>query len=228
LNLAPHYDVLGLAPGSSLAAVKGAYLREIKVWHPDRFDPHSLLREQAEERTKALTAAYAALSAALKGSASAPKAVDKHRAPQPPKRPAAASTPETRNGGGEWLGGAWRRLKDKWRNRPAGARSNVGSRPKVASRPKTAPRPPGSRRTADQASRRRVRPPFEEVLHSARSRPETSPDSIVIRRRLAAQRSRYGRRGRKQGTDGIDPIASRGPVSPVTPVRSIRPIGEDG
>jgi len=58
------YEILGVSASASLAEIKLAYRRRIKECHPDRFgelDPTS--RQQAEEWTKALNAAYDALVA---------------------------------------------------------------------------------------------------------------------------------------------------------------------
>jgi len=56
------YEILGVSASATRAEIKAAYRARIKECHPDRFaglDPASL--ESAEEWTKALNAAYAAL-----------------------------------------------------------------------------------------------------------------------------------------------------------------------
>jgi len=58
------YEILGVSAAASIAEIKLAYRRRIKECHPDRFgelDPAS--RQQAEEWTIALNAAYDALMA---------------------------------------------------------------------------------------------------------------------------------------------------------------------
>jgi len=229
LNLEPHYKVLGLAPGCTLALIKKAYLREIRTWHPDRYTPDSILRERAEERTKDLTAAYAALSAALKGSGSEAKPPAAHEVPsreasKAGDSKASAPEPETRNGGEEWLGRIWRRLKDQWRGGPAAAGQRATARPAAASQFR------GKGKTGQRAPRRSVSPPFDEVLQATRShpQPEAPADTTVSWRRLAARRSRYHRRRTGAGATAIGAVRPRGPVDPVDPVRRIRPIGEDG
>jgi len=61
--LAAHYEVLGLAPGATRDEVKKAYRRAISEYHPDqvaRLGPE--LRALAESKTKAINAAYEAIS----------------------------------------------------------------------------------------------------------------------------------------------------------------------
>ena len=235
MSLDPHYKVLGLPPGSALALVKKAYLREIKTWHPDRYAPDSILREQAEERTKALTAAYAALSTALKAAEPGGEmrerpgtAAAAGKAPVPggteTDRKAQAGSPDPATPGPEeeaWLGRVWRRLKDQWQGPPATAGPTKDVRPKAAgpSRGKKGAR-------GGRGRRGRVRS-FEEVLESARTdpHPEAPAEAAVTWRRLATRRSRYQRR--RGGTGAVGGVKRRGPVTRVDPVRPIRPIGRD-
>ncbi len=61
--LAPH-EILGVQQNATLAEIKSAYRQQIKQCHPDHFlhrDPGA--REEAEEWTKILNAAYATLCA---------------------------------------------------------------------------------------------------------------------------------------------------------------------
>jgi curved DNA-binding protein CbpA len=228
VNLAPHYEVLGLPPGSPLASVKRAYLREIKTWHPDRYSPNSLLREQAEERTKALTAAYAALSKALKEpgpkEGHSPGAWDDGRGAAPARRAEPAPGTGSDDDGEEWLGRVWRHLKARWRRRPATPRREPRSRPKAARRPGGVHQPPGKRGAARKSPGRRVTPPFEAILHSTPTPPGGTADSPLARRRLAARRAHYRR---QRSNRGPGPIEASGPIRPVAPVRRIRPVGED-
>jgi len=58
---APH-EVLGVPAGASREEVRAAYQKLIQQYHPDRVaDMGPELRELAEQRTKELNAAYAAL-----------------------------------------------------------------------------------------------------------------------------------------------------------------------
>ncbi|MEO1210344.1 MAG: DnaJ domain-containing protein [Cyanobacteria bacterium J06638_20] len=53
-----HYETLGLQPGASLDDVKQAYRALAKNWHPDRFTDDPTLKQQAEEKIKAINHAY--------------------------------------------------------------------------------------------------------------------------------------------------------------------------
>jgi len=58
------YELLGLAPGASLVEVKAAYRERIKQCHPDKFVGRGAeFRQLAEERAKAVNAAYKILLA---------------------------------------------------------------------------------------------------------------------------------------------------------------------
>lgn len=212
MNLDTHYKVLGLAPGSPLATVKRAYLREIKIWHPDRYSPESVLRGKAEERTKALTAAYAALTTALKASAETPRGESRPQQQEPPQSPPQSeAAPST----GEWIGRVWRRLKGQWKQGPASPAANAAAQSRRRRKPpkhRPKPSPP---------------PRFEDVLQAARNHPRVPTDISVVWRRLTARRARYGGR-RGSGAAAIKPIRPRGPVHPVDPVDRIHPIGKDG
>jgi len=52
------YQLLGLPYGAPPEAVKKAYKTFVKTWHPDRFPQGSTRQRQAEDRLKAVTAAY--------------------------------------------------------------------------------------------------------------------------------------------------------------------------
>lgn len=221
MNLTRHYEVLGLPPGSSLSAVKRAYLREIKIWHPDRYSPASVLREQAEERTKALTAAYTALHQALKTSAPNRGPVSNATAEQGRRKT------DTSADADPWLGRVWQRLKHRWQASPAAASPKRAPGPQSTQWPRTSS-PPQSQKGAEEDSLpQRVSPPFDEVLQTARGRFGPPADNSAAWRRLTTRRSRYLHRRKASGTNAIEPIEPRGPVRPVSPIRRIRPIGED-
>jgi DnaJ-domain-containing protein 1 len=58
---APH-EVLGVAPNASREEVRAAYQKLVQQYHPDRVaDMGPELRELAEQHTKELNAAYAAM-----------------------------------------------------------------------------------------------------------------------------------------------------------------------
>ncbi len=58
------YELLGIAPSASLEEVRAAYRKKMKEWHPDVFaGPSDNERRIAEEKTKAIIAAYEALLA---------------------------------------------------------------------------------------------------------------------------------------------------------------------
>jgi hypothetical protein len=50
--------VLGVAPDASALEVRSAYLALVRAWHPDRFASHESRAAEAEERLKAINAAY--------------------------------------------------------------------------------------------------------------------------------------------------------------------------
>lgn len=56
------YRLLDLKPGASPDEVKRAHRDLTKVWHPDRFGHDTALRTKAEEKLKAINAAYATIS----------------------------------------------------------------------------------------------------------------------------------------------------------------------
>jgi DnaJ-domain-containing protein 1 len=58
------YELLGVAPSASLKEIRAAYRTKMKQWHPDVFTGRSEnARQVAEEKTKAIIAAYEALLA---------------------------------------------------------------------------------------------------------------------------------------------------------------------
>lgn len=53
-----HLSTLGLQPGASRSAIKAAYLRLVKQWHPDQFVQDPQRQQQAEATLKAINVAY--------------------------------------------------------------------------------------------------------------------------------------------------------------------------
>ena len=53
------YEVLEIAPGSSLEDIKSAYHQKAKLWHPDRFSGEA--KVEAEQRFRSLTEAFGLL-----------------------------------------------------------------------------------------------------------------------------------------------------------------------
>lgn len=60
-NYAKCYAILGVFPDDDWSTVRNAYQRQIRRWHPDRYQNRSH-QELAEEKTKALNYAYHELS----------------------------------------------------------------------------------------------------------------------------------------------------------------------
>lgn len=61
------YRLLDLNPGASPDEVKRAHRDLTKVWHPDRFGHDTALRTKAEEKLKAINAAYATIRESSEG-----------------------------------------------------------------------------------------------------------------------------------------------------------------
>ena len=79
-----HYDVLGVSPGAKPDAIRRAYLRQARRWHPDRPSGDS-------EQMRAVNEAWEVL-----GDIRARAAYDRSLArssPRPPGRPSSAGTP---------------------------------------------------------------------------------------------------------------------------------------
>lgn len=57
------FQVLQLPPGASIEAIKGAYRRLAKQWHPDRFPSSSPHQSEAHERFREINVAYQRLIA---------------------------------------------------------------------------------------------------------------------------------------------------------------------
>ena len=54
----PWHEVLGIPPTASAEEAREAYLTLVKAWHPDRFATTPDRAAEAEERVKAVNAAY--------------------------------------------------------------------------------------------------------------------------------------------------------------------------
>ncbi|BAZ42184.1 heat shock protein DnaJ domain-containing protein [Calothrix sp. NIES-4101] len=78
------YEVLSLMPGASQEEIKQAYRQLMKIWHPDGFTD-TVKKQEAEERTKIINAAYKKLK-----SDAASDVIPPTRNPQPKTQ---ASTP---------------------------------------------------------------------------------------------------------------------------------------
>lgn len=55
---AEDFAILGVAPGALPSQVRAAYKKLVKSWHPDKFPPGSIEQVVAEDRIKAINAAY--------------------------------------------------------------------------------------------------------------------------------------------------------------------------
>jgi tetratricopeptide (TPR) repeat protein len=84
---AQYYELLELPPGASSDAVKRAYRDLVKIWHPDRFAHDPRLQQRAQDKLKAINAAYEQLQADI-GAWPGPRA----ERPSPP--PSGRATPE--------------------------------------------------------------------------------------------------------------------------------------
>lgn len=62
-DVARYYEILELPPNADPAAIKQAYRRLVKDWHPDRFAGQPQAQQAAEERIKQINTAYAYLKA---------------------------------------------------------------------------------------------------------------------------------------------------------------------
>lgn len=91
-NFFEHYALLGLKPGAGWRELRSAYRKQVRAWHPDRFEGDAEARGRAEERTKAINHAYRELTlyyrehAALpltRGNSESPRSADPAPAPSP-------------------------------------------------------------------------------------------------------------------------------------------------
>lgn len=65
MDIARCYEVLEISSGADAEAVRVAYHDLIRVWHPDRHGKDERLRRKADEKTRAVNAAYATLQVHL-------------------------------------------------------------------------------------------------------------------------------------------------------------------
>ena len=71
------FRILGIAPTKDGRAIRDAFLRLARIYHPDRFvDMPDDVREEAERRMKEATAAYESLRVAKKETPSADEVLD--------------------------------------------------------------------------------------------------------------------------------------------------------
>src|SRR6185312_12402075 len=56
-----YYRALGLAPGASQKEVRRAYLRMVKLWHPDQFAQNPRSQTIAQDKLKEINEAYSFL-----------------------------------------------------------------------------------------------------------------------------------------------------------------------
>jgi len=111
------FRTLDLAPGASLEQIKQAYGDLVQIWHPDRFQHSSRLREKTEERLREINISYAQLvstfsrsgygsnphpvkpTAAAASTGAAPEEEDTNTFPQEEASPAIRIRP--------WVGWLW-------------------------------------------------------------------------------------------------------------------------
>jgi hypothetical protein len=68
------FKILGIAPTDDGRAIRAAFLRLARIYHPDRFvDQPEDVRDEAERRMKEATVAYESLRSARKGAAPNPE-----------------------------------------------------------------------------------------------------------------------------------------------------------
>lgn len=88
-----HYALLGLKPGASWRELRSAYRKQVRAWHPDRFEGDANARGRAEERTKAINRAYHELAQYYRQHAALPLTRDNPESPRSANH-APASNPD--------------------------------------------------------------------------------------------------------------------------------------
>lgn len=89
-------QALGLESAATESEIKEAYRVLVKVWHPDRFPSDQKLRAAAEEKLKALNAAYVSLSSKTGKSDRRPKAGQTYSSQAPRARNKSQSVPRVK------------------------------------------------------------------------------------------------------------------------------------
>ena len=87
-----YYAVLELRPSATSADIKRAWLEQVQVWHPDRFNHSPTLHRKAEARTQMINQAYQTLSDPIKrtrydATTRKSSATKQPARPSPPPRP---------------------------------------------------------------------------------------------------------------------------------------------
>lgn len=99
-NFFEHYALLGLRPGAGWRELKAAYRKQIRTWHPDRFQGDPDARARAEELTKSINRAYHELTQYYRQHAALPLTHDTSESPRsghyaPAARPDSSSVSPT-------------------------------------------------------------------------------------------------------------------------------------
>lgn len=89
-----YYTLLELLPTASDADIKKAWLEQIQVWHPDRFNHSPTLHRKAEARTQLINQAYQTLSDPI-ARARYDATTQPSTSHRPPPRPSPASSPSS-------------------------------------------------------------------------------------------------------------------------------------
>lgn len=112
------YRVLGVPVDASSSEIKRAYRDLVRVWHPDRFEDDSRLREKANEMLKAINAAYDTAMSNLDRHQTVDPSSDQNRGAEPRS--------DTSNTPGETFGGMGQFDSSKVIAVPVGEDSSTG------------------------------------------------------------------------------------------------------